>query len=214
MPLSIILILNYPNFSPCIYILDIKMLSKLNGFTWGSIYENDMLNRIAIGRFIRELIDDITYNDGTEFSKPHSHSFPWRSTSSSTSTTSILSNINRQQQNNQNTAVGVVERDSSTSSSTSTTSILSNIKGLQQNNQNTAVGVVERDSKRNSSPLANILIYSGHDSTLVPLLCALGIYSDEWPPYATYVALEICEYKYPDLPNTATLGLGTCLDFI
>lgn len=36
-----------------------------------------------------------------------------------------------------------------------------------------------------------MLIYSGHDSTLVPLLCALGIFDDAWPPYASYLTLEI-----------------------
>ena len=35
------------------------------------------------------------------------------------------------------------------------------------------------------------LVYSGHDSTLVPVLCALGMYDDSWPPYAAYLSLEI-----------------------
>ena len=45
-----------------------------------------------------------------------------------------------------------------------------------------------------SNPSAShkkILIYSGHDSTLVPLMCALGLYDNQWPPYASYLTLEI-----------------------
>ncbi len=67
-----------------------------------------------------------------------------------------------------------------------------------------------------------MLIYSGHDSTLVPVLCALGIYDgivtllkhyddldeyllillspcifcvDKWPPYAAHLALEVAALK-------------------
>jgi hypothetical protein len=40
---------------------------------------------------------------------------------------------------------------------------------------------------------AKMLIYSGHDSTLVPILCLLGLYEDEWPPYASFLTLEFLE---------------------
>jgi hypothetical protein len=60
----------------------------------------------------------------------------------------------------------------------------------------------------------NVLVYSGHDSTLVPVLCAMGLYdgtnrhfsffqysfhkdalphvfpADTWPPYASHLVLE------------------------
>ncbi|CAM9748962.1 unnamed protein product, partial [Discosporangium mesarthrocarpum] len=29
-----------------------------------------------------------------------------------------------------------------------------------------------------------LAIFSGHDSTLVPVLCALKLYDDTWPPYS------------------------------
>lgn len=32
------------------------------------------------------------------------------------------------------------------------------------------------DGVRATSPRARMLLYSGHDSTIVPLLCALGLY--------------------------------------
>lgn len=39
------------------------------------------------------------------------------------------------------------------------------------------------------------LIYSGHDSTLVPLLCALGVFDHRFPSYASYAALEFATRK-------------------
>ena len=41
----------------------------------------------------------------------------------------------------------------------------------------------------------SLLVYSGHDSTLVPVLCALGLYDNVWPPYASYLAVEIATSK-------------------
>ena len=60
---------------------------------------------------------------------------------------------------------------------------------------NTASKKLRQGSRKDVVPNANILIYSGHDSTLVPILCALGIYDYKWPPYASYLALEIAEEK-------------------
>eukprot|EP01134_Creolimax_fragrantissima_P006237 CFRG6237T1 len=34
-------------------------------------------------------------------------------------------------------------------------------------------------------------VYSGHDSTLIPLLCALGIYDDEWPEYGSHIEFQL-----------------------
>ncbi|KAJ1425675.1 histidine phosphatase superfamily [Ochromonadaceae sp. CCMP2298] len=49
------------------------------------------------------------------------------------------------------------------------------------------------------SPLGKrLLIYSGHDSTLVPVLCALGIYDDVWPPYASFLTLEFASERSGD----------------
>ncbi|GJD07064.1 Lysophosphatidic acid phosphatase type 6 [Galdieria sulphuraria] len=35
------------------------------------------------------------------------------------------------------------------------------------------------------------LLYSGHDTSLVPLLCMLQIYNDEWPPFGSFLAFEL-----------------------
>lgn len=37
---------------------------------------------------------------------------------------------------------------------------------------------------------------AGHDSTIVPILCALGVYTDEWPPYASNLVLEVAVDKH------------------
>ena len=52
----------------------------------------------------------------------------------------------------------------------------------------------------NNSPTRTIdepklLIYSGHDTTLLPVMCALNIYDGNWPPYASYVTLEFVKSK-------------------
>ncbi|CAN0059608.1 unnamed protein product [Laminaria digitata] len=36
-----------------------------------------------------------------------------------------------------------------------------------------------------------LAIFSGHDATLVPIMTALKIYEDVWPPYASYISLDI-----------------------
>jgi lysophosphatidic acid phosphatase type 6 len=87
---------------------DVEKITDLVGFMWGRIYGDDELNRLAIGRFIREMISDLE-------------------------------------------------------SSLSESQLSCHVK---------------------------MLLYSGHDSTLVPLLCALGIYDGVWPLYASYITIE------------------------
>ena len=83
---------------------DEKQISHLAGWMWGKLYSDAELNRLAIGRFLGEVLGDLT--------------------------NAALSN-------------------------------------------------------------KAVFLYSGHDSTLVPLLCALGCHDDVWPPYASSLALEI-----------------------
>jgi len=42
------------------------------------------------------------------------------------------------------------------------------------------------------------LMYSGHDTTLGPLLTAFGVYDGNWPPYASHIELEL----WSDSPQT------------
>ncbi|XP_035669926.1 lysophosphatidic acid phosphatase type 6-like isoform X2 [Branchiostoma floridae] len=44
---------------------------------------------------------------------------------------------------------------------------------------------------QNSENCHKLHLYSGHDTTLIPLLKALGIFDDRWPPYAAHVTLEL-----------------------
>jgi len=61
-----------------------------------------------------------------------------------------------------------------------------------------------------------MLVYSGHDSTLVPLLCGLGCYDGVWPPYASYLALEIVRSKSSGerfvraVYNDQEVSMGSC----
>jgi len=87
---------------------DEEQVTKLTGFMWGLIYNDDKLNKLAIGRFLDELLNSI------------------------------------------------------------------------------------EESNNNGK---KILFYSGHDSTLVPVLCLLGIYDNIWPPYASFLTLEMAISK-------------------
>jgi hypothetical protein len=101
---------------------DMNHLTKLNGFIWGSLYGDKLLNKLAIGRFIRELIEDI---NAVNPSLQHT-----------------------------------------------------SLSGLSDSFDQNEIGSRDiGDGKKDVAPLANMMIYSGHDSTLVPLLCALGIYN-------------------------------------
>lgn len=41
-----------------------------------------------------------------------------------------------------------------------------------------------------SQPYYKLMLYSTHDSTLVALLCALGIFDNRWPPFAADLCIE------------------------
>ena len=52
------------------------------------------------------------------------------------------------------------------------------------------------EAVQNPRSETRMLIWSGHDSTLVPVLCALGLCVEgeggaEWPPYASHLELEV-----------------------
>lgn len=48
----------------------------------------------------------------------------------------------------------------------------------------------------------SLYLVSAHDTTLVPLLVALGVYDGNWPPYASYISFELWEDSSADeTPN-------------
>lgn len=109
---------------------DADQVTKLAGWMWGTLYQDDELNRFAIGRFLRELLDVL------DASVLHQKSTP---------TTGVAAGID-------------ADADADT-----------------------------------TCPPPVFFLFSGHDSTLVPVLCALGIYDNNWPPYASYLTIEIAE---------------------
>ena len=42
-----------------------------------------------------------------------------------------------------------------------------------------------------------LAIYSGHDSTIAPVLAALGVWDRRWPPYASTIILETYRQASP-----------------
>ena len=85
---------------------DIDKATYITGYMWGVLYKDEELNRLAIGRFIEELLEDVHMGEKGQNYEGHKRS----------------------------------------------------------------------DGRQAVAPDANVLIYSGHDWTLVPLLCALSIY--------------------------------------
>ncbi|RLW03324.1 hypothetical protein DV515_00006593 [Chloebia gouldiae] len=41
-----------------------------------------------------------------------------------------------------------------------------------------------------------LFLYAAHDSTLIPLLLALGTFDNKWPPYAADVTLELYQHQH------------------
>ncbi|XP_062371304.1 lysophosphatidic acid phosphatase type 6 isoform X4 [Cinclus cinclus] len=41
-----------------------------------------------------------------------------------------------------------------------------------------------------------LYLYASHDSTLIPLLLALGTFDHKWPPYAADVTLELHQHRH------------------
>lgn len=95
---------------------DADRVTDLAGWMWGTMYNDDALNRLAIGRFLRELLDVV-----------HSAVFNLPTPPPSSSFSFLPS-----------------------------TPLRTSSLELEEH--------------------AKMMIFSGHDSTLVPVLCALGIY--------------------------------------
>ena len=55
---------------------------------------------------------------------------------------------------------------------------------------------------------ATMRLLSGHDTTVVPVLAALGAYDDHWPPYASFVAFELWGPRSGQGELGGELGIG------
>jgi len=51
----------------------------------------------------------------------------------------------------------------------------------------------------NEADCEKLKLYSGHDTTLIPLLCAMDVYDGRWPPFAAHVIFEL--YKHKEEPD-------------
>jgi acid phosphatase len=61
--------------------------------------------------------------------------------------------------------------------------------------------MVERLSDRDGDRSVAMAIYSGHDSTLAPILAALQVFDGKWPPFGGHIVMELASDKYRPLPS-------------
>lgn len=54
-----------------------------------------------------------------------------------------------------------------------------------------------------SAPAPRVCLYSVHDSTIMPMLMALGVWDGQWPPFASTLAIEL----YSDAPGPAGMSV-------
>jgi hypothetical protein len=127
---------------------DVEKASEITGFTWGALYKDDALNRLAIGRFMHDLRQDLTAAM-TGQPRAQAQAEAEALTSGQQSEGSSVDSTQTQTQSSAGVGVGV------------------------------GVGMVGGGAPCPAGK--RLLIYSGHDSTLVPVLCALGIYDGKYP---------------------------------
>lgn len=146
---------------------------------WGSLYQDDKLNRLAIGRFIRELLDvvhpavhklPIPSPSSPASFLPFTPSSP--SASSSLSIPSISNKENSETENKINSKIS----NNMNSKIDNVIDSIDTFKEDQPINSQTPTDPLSRSENTQEHTHAKIMIFSGHDSTLVPILCALGIY--------------------------------------
>lgn len=154
-----------------------------------------MLSRLAIGRFIREAVDNMdTAINYTTLSRPRSHDTV-SATSSSSGTGSSGSRRARFVSENRENQSEVDSTDDVSSKDKSSMNNLTNITRASSegpvleapaleavNRVNMMTGPSSSESTKSSSTRrvntgTKMLIYSGHDSTMVPLLKAIGLYN-------------------------------------
>uniref|UniRef100_A0A383VZ21 Uncharacterized protein n=1 Tax=Tetradesmus obliquus TaxID=3088 RepID=A0A383VZ21_TETOB len=71
-----------------------------------------------------------------------------------------------------------------------------------------AAAAGQAGSSSSSSSHAKLMMFSGHDSTIMPLLTALGCDLQRWPPYISNLVFELWELKPPthQLQNNMAAG--------
>ncbi|XP_076015341.1 lysophosphatidic acid phosphatase type 6 [Genypterus blacodes] len=60
----------------------------------------------------------------------------------------------------------------------------------------TLLGNMEENIQATSSePNRKMFLYSAHDTTIIPILMAMGIFDMRWPPYAADITLELHQHR-------------------
>jgi hypothetical protein len=149
-----------------------------------------MLSRLAIGRFIREAVDnmDTAINYTTRAtqpspSQPHSHD-AFSVLSSSSSRAGRFMSENRENETDLDSTDDIRTKDISSINLTNVTKAAQG--GVQEtvNRMNLMTDPIAPEGTKSSNSRrvqtgTKMLIYSGHDSTMVPLLKAIGLYNGE-----------------------------------
>mmetsp|Transcript_2550 Transcript_2550/g.3863 ORF Transcript_2550/g.3863 Transcript_2550/m.3863 type:complete len:249 (-) Transcript_2550:276-1022(-) len=83
---------------------------------------------------------------------------------------------------------GVTGSESLTNTSTnvSTTNVLTTTHGKQEKTP-------FETNLENSIPIPRIFLFSGHDSSVMPIIEIIGQSAKRWPPYVSHVAIELWE---------------------
>lgn len=58
---------------------------------------------------------------------------------------------------------------------------------------------------KHESPDLRCVLYSGHDTSLVPLRAAFGFDAEEWPPFASYLMWELLQKKSASKPTLTSI---------
>jgi hypothetical protein len=149
-----------------------------------------MLSRLAIGRFIREAVDnmDTAINYTTRAtqpspSQPHFHD-AFSVLSSSGSRAGRFMSENRENETDLDSTDDIRTKDISSINLTNVTKAAQG--GVQEtvNRMNLMTDPIAPEGTKSSNSRrvqtgTKMLIYSGHDSTMVPLLKAIGLYNGE-----------------------------------
>ncbi|WIA35594.1 hypothetical protein OEZ86_004015 [Tetradesmus obliquus] len=79
---------------------------------------------------------------------------------------------------------------------------------LLANMETAAAAAAGQAGSSSSSSHAKLMMFSGHDSTIMPLLTALGCDLQRWPPYISNLVFELWELKPPthQLQNNMAAG--------
>jgi len=57
----------------------------------------------------------------------------------------------------------------------------------------TQLNATVTSSASSKNPPPTVVLYSGHDTTLLPIMIALKVFNNQWPPYGSHIEFELYE---------------------